>query len=103
MLENEYSLAKSASNTAVKEPVKVCENVDKSWSNGTNIGLVVVIALTWIPFPIWYALSPEGFNIIQDEAAMKISVAGAVLMTCGGLGGRYVSMGERLRGRSRLC
>jgi bacteriorhodopsin len=38
-------------------------------------GLVVVIALTWIPFPIWYALSPEGFNIIQDEAAMKISVA----------------------------
>merc|ERR1719160_2131806 len=34
-------------------------------------GLVVIIALTWIPFPVWYALSPEGFNVIQDAAAMK--------------------------------
>jgi bacteriorhodopsin len=38
-------------------------------------GLIVVIALTWIPFPIWYALSPEGFNVIKDEAAMKLAVA----------------------------
>merc|ERR1719261_672928 len=38
-------------------------------------GLTVVIALTWIPFPIWYALSPEGFNIIQDEQGMKLAVA----------------------------
>jgi bacteriorhodopsin len=38
-------------------------------------GLVVVIALTWVPFPIWYALSPEGFNIIKDVAAMKVAVA----------------------------
>merc|ERR1719281_947637 len=38
-------------------------------------GLVVIIALTWIPFPIWYALSPEGFNIIQDAAGMKVAVA----------------------------
>jgi bacteriorhodopsin len=38
-------------------------------------GLVVIIALTWIPFPIWYALSPEGFNVIQDAAGMKVAVA----------------------------
>jgi bacteriorhodopsin len=38
-------------------------------------GIVVVIASTWFPFPIWYALSPEGFNIIQDEAGMKVAVA----------------------------
>merc|ERR1719440_1480305 len=28
-------------------------------------GLIVLIAVTWIPFPLWYALSPEGFNIIK--------------------------------------
>jgi bacteriorhodopsin len=38
-------------------------------------GLVVIIALTWVPFPIWYALSPEGFNIIKDAAGMKVAVA----------------------------
>merc|ERR1719258_157507 len=38
-------------------------------------GLTVVIALTWLPFPIWYALSPEGFNIIKDEPGMKVAVA----------------------------
>jgi bacteriorhodopsin len=38
-------------------------------------GLVVIIALTWVPFPIWYALSPEGFNIIKDPAGMKVAVA----------------------------
>ena len=38
-------------------------------------GLVVIISLTWVPFPIWYALSPEGFNIIKDAAGMKVAVA----------------------------
>merc|ERR1719261_1710663 len=38
-------------------------------------GLTVLIALTWTPFPIWYALSPEGFNIIKDEPGMKVAVA----------------------------
>jgi bacteriorhodopsin len=37
--------------------------------------LTVIVAATWIPFPIWYALSPEGFNIIKNAAGMKISVA----------------------------
>merc|ERR1711990_850287 len=38
-------------------------------------GMCVLIALTWTPFPIWYALSPEGFNIIKDEPGMKVAVA----------------------------
>jgi bacteriorhodopsin len=38
-------------------------------------GLVTVITSTWFPFPIWYALSPEGFNVIRDEGAMKVAVA----------------------------
>merc|ERR1719482_1591889 len=38
-------------------------------------GLIVTITLTWFPFPIWYALSPEGFNVIKDEAGMKVAVA----------------------------
>jgi bacteriorhodopsin len=37
--------------------------------------LSVIVALTWVPFPIWYALSPEGFNVIKNAAAMKIAVA----------------------------
>merc|ERR1719473_142628 len=37
--------------------------------------LSVIVASTWVPFPIWYALSPEGFNIVQNSAAMKIAVA----------------------------
>jgi bacteriorhodopsin len=30
---------------------------------------------TWIPFPVWYALSPEGFNVITNSALMKVAVA----------------------------
>merc|ERR1719271_2328115 len=37
--------------------------------------LAIIVVLTWVPFPIWYALSPEGFNIITNAAAMKIAVA----------------------------
>jgi bacteriorhodopsin len=37
--------------------------------------LVVITTSTWIPFPVWYALSPEGFNIIPNSAGMKIAVA----------------------------
>jgi hypothetical protein len=45
------------------------------WGSSSIRTLSVIVAATWIPFPIWYALSPEGFNIIQNSAAMKISVA----------------------------
>jgi bacteriorhodopsin len=37
--------------------------------------LAVIVTWTWVPFPVWYALSPEGFNIIQNSAAMKIAAA----------------------------
>jgi bacteriorhodopsin len=37
--------------------------------------LCIIIIVTWFPFPIWYALSPEGFNIITDVAGMKVAVA----------------------------
>jgi bacteriorhodopsin len=45
------------------------------WGRSIIRQLVVIVVLTWIPFPIWYALSPEGFNVISNSAAMKISVA----------------------------
>merc|ERR1719174_120130 len=37
--------------------------------------MCVLVALTWIPFPLWYALSPEGFNIIKNGPGMKLVVA----------------------------
>jgi bacteriorhodopsin len=52
-------------------------NGGESLFYGTSFlrGLIVLVALTWIPFPIWYGLSPEGFNIIKDEPGMKVAVA----------------------------
>merc|ERR1719261_1416029 len=26
----------------------------------------ILLILTWFPFPIWFALSPEGFGLIED-------------------------------------
>jgi bacteriorhodopsin len=37
--------------------------------------LVLIIIITWVPFPVWYALSPEGFGFVEDQIAMKIAVA----------------------------
>merc|ERR1719379_2216298 len=45
------------------------------WGSSSIRTLSVIVAWTWVPFPVWYALSPEGFNIIQNSAAMKIAVA----------------------------
>jgi len=45
------------------------------YGSSTIRTLVVIVTMTWIPFPIWYALSPEGFNIVKNSAAMKIAVA----------------------------
>jgi bacteriorhodopsin len=45
------------------------------WGSSSIRTLAVIVTWTWVPFPIWYALSPEGFNIIQNSAAMKIAVA----------------------------
>merc|ERR1719456_205338 len=37
--------------------------------------LSLIVIFTWIPFPIWYALSPEGWNVITNSPAMKVAVA----------------------------
>jgi bacteriorhodopsin len=37
--------------------------------------LSLIVVSTWVPFPIWYALSPEGFNVITNSALMKVAVA----------------------------
>merc|ERR1719181_2003672 len=43
--------------------------------HGTSFlrGLCIIILLTWFPFPIWYALSPEGFGILNNVGGMKIA------------------------------
>jgi bacteriorhodopsin len=46
-------------------------------------GLVVLIGLTWAPFPLWFALSPEGFNIVKDAPGMKVAVAFLNLLSKG--------------------
>jgi hypothetical protein len=57
--------------------VSEASNRGESLMNGSSPlrGLVVIIGLTWVPFPIWYALSPEGFNIVQNEPGMKVGFA----------------------------
>jgi hypothetical protein len=57
--------------------------IEEASDNGENIfhgssflrALVVIILVTWFPFPIWYALSPEGFGIINNAAGMKVVVS----------------------------
>ena len=36
--------------------------------------LSLIVVATWLPFPIWYALSPEGFNVITNSAMMKVQL-----------------------------
>jgi bacteriorhodopsin len=37
--------------------------------------LTVLVALTWMPFPVWHVLSPEGFHVIENIGGMKVIVA----------------------------
>jgi bacteriorhodopsin len=60
-------------NGCIKESTDGAESL--FWGSSSLRILSVIVALTWIPFPIWYALSPEGFNIVSNSAAMKIAVA----------------------------
>jgi bacteriorhodopsin len=60
-------------NSCVKESTDGVETL--FWGSSSLRILSVIVTATWIPFPIWYALSPEGFNVIQNSAAMKIAVA----------------------------
>lgn len=34
--------------------------------------LSIEVIVTWLPFPFWYLLTPEGFNIIQDEVTIEV-------------------------------
>lgn len=68
-----FGLLCSQMNSCIVESSQGGENLCKGQSVVRK--LVVITASTWVPFPIWYALSPEGFNIIPSQAAMKIAVA----------------------------
>merc|ERR1719235_2545291 len=60
-------------NQCIKESTDSQESM--FWGSSSIRTLAVIVTWTWVPFPIWYALSPEGFNIVQNSAAMKIAVA----------------------------
>eukprot|EP00930_Biecheleria_cincta_P037908 TRINITY_DN26056_c0_g1_i1.p1 TRINITY_DN26056_c0_g1~~TRINITY_DN26056_c0_g1_i1.p1 ORF type:complete len:597 (-),score=138.86 TRINITY_DN26056_c0_g1_i1:81-1871(-) len=34
--------------------------------------LSLEVIATWIPFPFWYLLTPEGFNVIQDVVTIEV-------------------------------
>ena len=34
--------------------------------------LTLLLIITWFPFPIWFALSPEGFNLVDNELMIEI-------------------------------
>ena len=34
--------------------------------------LTLLLIITWFPFPIWFALSPEGFNIVDSELTIEM-------------------------------
>jgi hypothetical protein len=61
----------------MNECVRNASNNSESLFSGTSRyqRLNLIVALTWLPFPAWYALSPEGFNIITNSPAMKVAVA----------------------------
>merc|ERR1719174_3110111 len=61
----------------MNETIRESTNGLESLCSGTSSvrSLTMLVVLTWIPFPIWYALSPEGFNIIKNAPMMRIAVA----------------------------
>jgi bacteriorhodopsin len=60
-------------NSVISEATMGAENICRGASVIRTA--VIITVSTWFPFPIWYALSPEGFNVIPNSAAMKIAVA----------------------------
>ena len=34
--------------------------------------LTLLLIITWFPFPIWFALSPEGFNLVDNELMIEM-------------------------------
>merc|ERR1719262_1036716 len=60
-------------NECIRDSTQNTESLMAGSSNVRTLSIIVVA--TWFPFPIWYALSPEGFNIITNSPAMKVAVA----------------------------
>merc|ERR1719460_3140445 len=60
-------------NSCIKESTSGGESLFQG--GGFLRTLCVIILVTWFPFPIWYLLSPEGFNIVQNVPLMKVTVA----------------------------
>jgi bacteriorhodopsin len=60
-------------NEAVREASGKTESL---WRGTSDFRTVCIYTIaSWLPFPIWYALSPEGFNIITNSPLMKVAVA----------------------------
>merc|ERR1719456_359174 len=63
--------------TLMNETIREASNNLESLFHGSSSirSLSLLVVFTWVPFPIWYALSPEGFNIIKNAPMMRIAVA----------------------------
>merc|ERR1719247_1289285 len=68
-----FLLLCSLMNETIRESTNGLESLCSGTSSVRSLTLLVV--MTWVPFPIWYALSPEGFNIIKNAPLMRIAVA----------------------------
>jgi bacteriorhodopsin len=68
-----FLLLCSLMNETIRESTNGLESLCSGSSSVRSLTLLVVF--TWVPFPIWYALSPEGFNIIKNAPLMRIAVA----------------------------
>ncbi|CAE7482978.1 hop [Symbiodinium sp. CCMP2456] len=55
--------------------------------------LTLVLIATWFPFPIWFALSPEGFNLFDEE--LTIEMGWVVLNMCAKFS--MIIIGQRMK------
>jgi len=60
-------------NESVREASGKTESLWRGTSDFRTVCIYTI--MSWAPFPIWYALSPEGFNIITNSPLMKVAVA----------------------------
>ena len=59
-----------------RQIAEVTDGEESFFSGSSEVRrLSMVLVLTWIPFPVWYALSPEGSGIMTDNAVIQIGWA----------------------------
>jgi bacteriorhodopsin len=46
---------------------RLFSSTSKSGKSTPLKALLIKVLLTWIGFPIWWALSPDGFNVVEDH------------------------------------